>query len=188
MKLPPGLRWVEVDLPGVIDYKQEILREQKPVCELQRLRADLSDVSARRELFARLASLGKRALVVTEGLLIYFSAAEVGAFAIDLADAPSFRPWIVDLVSPGLLRIGQKKTMSQLSASGPSFKFGPKEGPDFLIPYGWTPLEVRSLPENCGGLSSAHARFPPDGCVALIEPRPRFATLVRYLLTRENLR
>jgi len=151
MKLPPGLRWVEVDLPGVIDYKEEILREEKPVCELERLRVDLSDVSARRELFARLASLGKRALVVTEGLLIYFGAAEVGAFAIHLADAPSFQRWIVDLVSPGLLRIGQKKMASQLSGSGASFKFGPKEGPDFFIPYGWIPLDVRSLLKTAAG-------------------------------------
>ena len=72
--------------------------------------------------------------MVTEGLLIYFSAAEVGAFARDLADAPSFQRWIVDLVSPGLLRIGQKKMSQQLSTSGASFKFGPKEGPDFFIP------------------------------------------------------
>jgi O-methyltransferase involved in polyketide biosynthesis len=145
MKLPPTLRWVEVDLPGVIDYKEEILREEKPSCRLERVPMDLSHVSARRALFARLTLQGKKVLVVTEGLLIYFSAAEVGVFARDLADAPSFQRWIVDLVSPGLLHMGQRKMSRQLSESGASFKFGPKEGPDFFVPYGWTPLDVRSL-------------------------------------------
>jgi methyltransferase (TIGR00027 family) len=145
MKLPPALRWVEVDLPGVIDYKENILREERPSCQLERVRVDLSNVSARRKLFARLTSQGKKALAVTEGLLIYFSPAEVGVFARDLADAPSFQRWIVDLVSPGLLRLGQKKMSEQLRESGAAFKFGPKEGPDFFLPYGWTPLDVRSL-------------------------------------------
>jgi hypothetical protein len=32
----------------------------------------------------------------------------------------------------------------QLAQSGASFKFGPKEGPGFFVPYGWTPADVRS--------------------------------------------
>ena len=62
MPLPSSLRWVEVDLPGILDYKEEILRGEKPVCALERVRLDLSDIPARRALFRRLGSAAKRAL------------------------------------------------------------------------------------------------------------------------------
>jgi len=30
MALPPALEWVEVDLPGIVSYKEEILASEKP--------------------------------------------------------------------------------------------------------------------------------------------------------------
>ena len=56
MSLPTSLHWIEVDLPGILDYKEEILRGEKPACILDRVRLDLSDVAARRQLFAALGS------------------------------------------------------------------------------------------------------------------------------------
>ena len=32
MELPASLRWVEVDLPDILDYKEEILGDATPVC------------------------------------------------------------------------------------------------------------------------------------------------------------
>ena len=144
MSLPASLRWVEVDLPGIIDYKDEILRNEKPKCVLERVRLDLSDVSGRRALFARVGQQGRKILVVAEGLLIYFTPADVGVFARDLAGVPSFQRWIIDLVSPGLLRMMQKEAAPQLAAAGAAFQFGPAEGPNFFVPYGWKPVDVRS--------------------------------------------
>jgi len=37
-----------VDLPALVDYKEEILRDEKPACALERVRLDLADVPARR--------------------------------------------------------------------------------------------------------------------------------------------
>src|SRR3989440_9010020 len=54
MELPNTLRWVEVDLPEILGYKAEILREEKPVCSLERIPLDLADVPARRKLFDEL--------------------------------------------------------------------------------------------------------------------------------------
>jgi methyltransferase (TIGR00027 family) len=144
MVLPGSLKWIEVDLAGILDYKEEILGSEKPVCRLERIRLDLSDVSARRELFSQLGGRSAKTLIITEGLLIYFTADEVGALARDLAAPPSFQRWIADVASPGLLRLLQKNMASQLAQSGASFKFGPKEGPGFFAPYGWTPIDVRS--------------------------------------------
>ena len=43
MDLNSKLRWVEVDFPEIISYKEEILAEEKPRCCLERVRLDLSD-------------------------------------------------------------------------------------------------------------------------------------------------
>src|SRR3989454_9599081 len=144
MALPSSLKWIEVDLPELLTYKEEVLGSEKPACALERVRLDLSNVSARRELFGQLGRKAYKALVVTEGLIIYLTADEVGSLAQDLAGPPSFQRWILDLASPGLLRLLQKNMGRQLSQGGASLKFGPKEGPEFFMPYGWKPADVRS--------------------------------------------
>src|SRR5919109_3685118 len=77
MALPPSLRWVEVDLPEILDYKEQVLRGAKPVCALERVRLDLSNHDARRGLFARLGREATNVLAVSEGLLIYLMRDEV---------------------------------------------------------------------------------------------------------------
>lgn len=143
MKLPASLQWIEVDLPGILAYKEEILANEKPTCSLERIRLDLADVNARRALFANLSQRAKKILVLTEGLLIYLSAEEVAALAKDLASGGSFRRWIMDLSSPGLLKMMQKTTGKRLSEIGAPFKFAPAEGPEFFSPLGWQPMEVK---------------------------------------------
>ena len=151
MQLPPSLRWVEVDLPEILDYKERVLRNEKPVCVLERIRLDLSDVSGRSALFGRLGESGKRALIITEGLMIYLTAEAAGKLAADLAVPASFHFWIVDIASPGLLRMLRKRVAAQLSQAAP-FKFAPEEGPPFFEQYGWRPVEVRSLLKNAAKL------------------------------------
>ncbi len=126
MNLPPSLQWIEIDLPGILDYKEEILREDQPVCGLERIRLDLSDVIARREVFADLSKRGNKALLVSEGLIVYFGAEEVGAFAKDIAAPPSFQRWVTDLCSPGLLKLLKDKMGTQMGDSA-VLKFAPPE-------------------------------------------------------------
>src|SRR6266853_6831672 len=122
-----------------------------PLCALERIRLDLSDVRGRRELFARLAQTAKRALIITERLVIYLAADAVSELATDLAAQPSFASWIVDIASPGLLRMLRKRMASQLTQAAP-FKFAPQEGPAFFERYGWKPIEVQSLLKNAARL------------------------------------
>ncbi len=145
MALPPSLQWVEVDLPGILDYKEEILGSEKPVCALERIRLDLADGNARRELFERLGKRAKKVLVVTEGLLGYLSEDEAGSLAVDLAHPASFQRWVLDIGSPALMRMIQKRLNPQLNKAGAPIKFGPQEGPDFFNRYGWNPTDVRSV-------------------------------------------
>lgn len=145
LALPSSLQWIEVDLPEILTYKEEVLAGEKPVCALERIRLDLTNLGARRELFGELAGRAAKCLIITEGLLIYFTEDEVRSLAQDLAEPPSFERWLLEVASPGLLRLLQKRMGSQLSQAGAPFKFGPKEGPKFFTRYGWKPLEVRSF-------------------------------------------
>jgi methyltransferase (TIGR00027 family) len=145
MALPASLQWIEVDLPEILAYKEGILANEKPSCALQRIRLDLSDGIARRMLFADLNRRANKILVLTEGLIIYLGAEETAALAKDLAAGSHFERWLLDLASPGLLRMMQRTTGKQLSKVGAPFRFAPAEGPAFFTPHGWEPLEVRSL-------------------------------------------
>jgi methyltransferase (TIGR00027 family) len=144
MQLAPSLQWIEVDLPEILAHKEEILRGEKPVCSLERVRLDLSDVPARRELFARLGRQSRKALVISEGLVVYLSSDEVALLAQDIATQPSFRSWILDMVSPKLLATLQKRMTSNLKEAAP-FKFAPVEGPAFFAKFGWSVVEANSL-------------------------------------------
>jgi len=152
LPLPASLRWVEVDLPAILDDKESALRGEAPACRLERVRLDLADVTARRALFESLGRTARRALVITEGLLIYLPPDGVAALARDLAVPASFQDWVLEVVSPGLLRMMQRKLGRQLDTARAPFLFGPPEGPGFFVPHGWRPAEVRSMLQTARGL------------------------------------
>jgi methyltransferase (TIGR00027 family) len=144
MDLPASLKWVEVDLTAMIDYKEEILGQEKPRCALERVRLDLADVAGRRALFQKLGSSARKILVITEGLLVYLTRDEVSALGRDLAAQNNFCDWGIDLCSPGLLKTLQKN-LAALSEAGSPLKFGPEEGPEFFNASGWKAVEVYSM-------------------------------------------
>lgn len=157
MTLPPSLKWIEVDLPGILNEKEEILRDDKPVCELERIRVDLANADERRKLFAELGQRAKKTLILTEGLTIYLDAAQVTELAKDLASIPSFHHWVTDLVSPRLLTIMMRGDVGQtLSKAGSPFKFAPTEGPAFFAQFGWKPIESQSMI----AIAKKHGRLP----------------------------
>ena len=145
LQLPATLQWIEADLPEILAYKEERLAGDKPTCQLERVAVNLADVEARRGFFASLANRGKRGVVLTEGLLIYLALEEVAQFARDLAGVTPLQRWLLDMHSPRLLAMMQRKTGKTLQKVGAAFKFGPQEGPDFFVPNGWKPIQIESL-------------------------------------------
>lgn len=145
MALPPTLRWVEIDLPGMISYKEQCLKNEKPACIVERVPLDLADVSARRRVFDEIGRQGSHGLVVTEGLLIYLGAANVGLLAQNLAQVPSFHRWLLELASPGLLAMLQKNWSKRLDEAGARLQFAPEQGPAFFEAHGWRPLQIRGF-------------------------------------------
>ncbi|HEY6808308.1 MAG TPA: class I SAM-dependent methyltransferase [Gemmatimonadales bacterium] len=148
MALPAALRWFDVDLPGMLDYKRAQLANERPVCALEYVAADLTDAAARRALFARVGAAGRRVLVVTEGLLVYLTPAQVTSLARDLHAVPTYQRWLIDLASPLLLQWMARTWGKQLAAGGAPMVFGPAEGTAFFEPLGWRELEYRSMWEE----------------------------------------
>ena len=152
MPLPPDLHWVDVDLPGILNYKTETLKDEKPVCRYEAVTVDLRDLEARRALFTRLGAGAARALVISEGLLIYLTPEQVGSLATDLHAQPTFQEWLIDLASPDLLKRMGKTWGKSVAAGNAPFLFGPAESTEFFRPYGWREAQYRSLWEEANRL------------------------------------
>lgn len=143
LPLPSTLRWIEADLPPMIVWKTEKLADEKPVCRLERVAADLTDAGARRSLFARASEGSRSVLAVAEGLLIYLTPEQVGALADDLHSQPKMRLWLIDIASPALMAILNRKVGKHVSAAGADFRFAPAAGTKFFEPHGWREREFR---------------------------------------------
>jgi len=148
LPLPPTIRWVDVDLPDILAYKQRIIGDAKPVCHYEAIAADLTDAARRHALFTQLGAASQRTLVVTEGLLIYLTAGQVADLATGLHAQPAFRWWLVDLASPRLLKMMARTWGKAVREGNAPFQFAPAEGTDFFRPLGWRTVEFRSTMED----------------------------------------
>jgi O-methyltransferase involved in polyketide biosynthesis len=92
-------------------------------------------------------------------LLIYFTTEEVASLATDLAAQNRFRSWIIDLASPGQLRLMQRTTGKQLSEAGAAFRFGPPEGATFFSRYGWEAKDVQGMLKTAAQCKRAPAEL-----------------------------
>ena len=143
LPLPSSLKWIEVDLPDTLAYKQLLLTNEEPACQLGSIGLDLSNVSLRSDLFARLNRDATRALVLSEGLLVYLPEGEVINMASDLNAQTHFEYWLMDLMSPTSLRMMSDHVGQRFDAACAPLCFAPKDGGDFFRPYGWEPIERR---------------------------------------------
>jgi len=144
MPLPASLRWIDVDLPGITEYKANAMRDEKPVCRYEAIVTNLTDASARTALFARIDSESTTALVITEGLLIYLTADQVGTLARDIHSMRSASWWLLDLASERLLAIMNRYWGRAVAAGNAPFQFAPADGTAFFEKFGWHEIEFRS--------------------------------------------
>ena len=150
LNLPATLQWIEVDLPEILAYKEQLLKDEFPVCRVERIPLDLTDVAQRRRLFTDINTKTDRVLVITEGLLIYLSEPQVAGLAADLSHQPHFCWWLLELASPLLQQQSQRDYGQRLFdlyfASGEAtFLFAPESGNNFFKHYRWEVMEFKSL-------------------------------------------
>lgn len=153
LSLPSSLHWIEVDLPDILSYKEEKLKNEQPACFLELVKMDLSDITTRNALFSRVNTTAKQVLVITEGLLGYLLPEQVTSLAANIHGQPNFRWWLFELLPPSALQIPQKhhlqKRFDQYFANGnATMLFAPEQGAEFFRQYGWKVALLRSFWEE----------------------------------------
>ena len=81
LDLPVDFAWVEADLPGVLAEKAQLLSAETPRCRLTRTAVDLADAGARDAFFDEALDGASKALVLTEGLVMYLEEGDVVALS-----------------------------------------------------------------------------------------------------------
>lgn len=144
LDLPADLRWIDVDLPELFEYKDEILAAEKPACVHKEVRLDLADRELRRALFEQVNANSERVFVLTEGLLAYLEPSAVGELASDLFAQAHFAEWATDLAGPQVLR-RVRSASERLDPEKAKTRFAPAENTRFFLPFGWYEAEYVDL-------------------------------------------
>jgi methyltransferase (TIGR00027 family) len=146
LKLPASIRWIEVDFGEILTEKEQKLALAKPICTLERIRLDITDIAERKRLFADIAKNSKQALVITEGLLSYLSEPQVASIATDIYEQSNLNWWLFELEAADTLqnydKIYARRIFDQYFASGnKTLLFAPTEGISFFQKFGWRVAE-----------------------------------------------
>jgi methyltransferase (TIGR00027 family) len=141
LDLPPDLTWVEADLPKLLAEKTELLADQVPRCRLTRVAVDLSDAAARDAFLDEALAGATKALVLTEGLLMYLEDSDVVGLSASIK-RPEVTWWMFDLAFPALRKMMNKK-MAGMMENAP-FKFAPENGLAYFEDLGWRTVEAES--------------------------------------------
>lgn len=165
LDLPPEFRWVEADLPALLAEKQQLLAGETPRCRLTTHAVDLADAQARGAFLDEELNGASKALVLTEGLLMYLEESDVRALSSAFT-RPEIAWWMLDFAGPGLQKRLNKRSRSMLDSA--PIKFAPANGLAFYEDLGWRPIEIDSV------FSAAHrfGRLPRWMRIAALLPEP----------------
>ena len=92
-------RVMELDAEPVLRFKSRVLADSPPSCPVEHLVADVRQAGAVTCALSSALSAGGRAVVISEGLLVYLSPDELGRLAVGLAELPGDPVWLCDIVS-----------------------------------------------------------------------------------------
>jgi methyltransferase (TIGR00027 family) len=138
----PDFAWVEADLPGLLAEKEQLLADETPRCRLSRHAVDLADPAARDAFLNEELAGVTKALVLTEGLLMYLEDSDVRALSTAFT-RPEVAWWMLDFAGPGLQKRMNKRTRGLLDSA--PFKFAPANGVAYFEHLGWRVVEIHSV-------------------------------------------
>ncbi len=170
MHLPSGIRWIEVDFPDLIESKNAQLLSHTPACNVERIGMDLSNRTSRNELFATIGKKAKNGLVISEGIIPYFSNDAAAQLARDLYGIPSFCHWIHDFDNAGERRKMPASWEKKLTAA--PFLFQVKDWFEFFKQAGW---HAHKIITSANEAEHLHRPFPltfPLGLLMRALPKP----------------
>ncbi len=141
MSLPATLKWIEVDYSSIIDHKNSLLQNEKTKCDLTRIALDLANDEKRKEFLSSSTSRAKKVLVLTEGVVIYLTEAQVAKLANDLFDQPKIEYWITEYFTPAVYKYLKSSVRTKKLQKSP-FQFFPKDWNGFFAANGWVPQTI----------------------------------------------
>jgi methyltransferase (TIGR00027 family) len=168
LDLPSDFPWIEADLPPLLEEKTRLLADQTPRCRLTRVAVDLSDATARDAFLNEALEGATRALVLTEGLLMYLEYQDVVALS-GAIKRPEVAWWMLDFAFPGLKKMMNKK-MAGLFQNAP-FKFAPENGLAYFEDLGWRTVQVESNFEAANRLRRLPMFMRPLAWLPQTDPR-----------------
>ncbi len=150
LDLPVDLRWIEVDFPEMLDYKSRALAADPPRCRVERLACDLNDASHRCRLYDAIGP--DRALMITEGLLMYLPEGTVKALAAEPPEHCGIHHWLLEAYSNAMMR---------MTPAGSRQRFHGLRAPDHLEGE-----EILSVARERGWTVAARKSFTRDAWLA----------------------
>ncbi|MFF0487590.1 class I SAM-dependent methyltransferase [Nocardia sp. NPDC004068] len=131
LPLPADLTWIETDLPDLIAEKETLLTDETPRCRLIRTALDVTDIVAVATLLDTIAD--RRALVLTEGLLMYLPEPAVAALSTTL-HRPKVQ-WCLDFSTAGVANLMTNRNEDLLQRA--PWIFLPPNGIAYFETQGW---------------------------------------------------
>jgi len=146
LPLPASFNWIEVDLPGILEYKEKKLAGVQPVCDLKSAKMNLADTQSARSLFREVNERNEKVLILSEGLLAWLSRDDVANLAKSLHEQTGFTWWLMDIMTAALSQwLAQVGWNKATDAGNAKMQFAPEEGPAFFVPFGWDVAEKLSM-------------------------------------------
>lgn len=166
LDLPESLVWIEADYPRIVEFKENLLSNEKPRFQLERVKLDLASLPERRKMLASVNARAKKMLVLTEGVVPYLSLEEAASLADDLRTLDRALYWIVEYISAQASKYRNRGRMGQLMQKAP-FKFAPEDWFGFFEAHGWRSREVRYLVDE-GKRLHRPIKLPPVLALAFL--------------------
>jgi methyltransferase (TIGR00027 family) len=142
LDLPAGLPWIELDLPALVEEKDQALAGEQPRCRLTRRPVDLTDGAARQAALADAVQDAQHTLVITEGLLLYLDEPDVAALCAELR-RPEVAWWVADVIGPAIVAMSTKAKLRGRLENAP-LTFGPVAGVGYFERLGWAVDSVQT--------------------------------------------
>jgi len=149
LDLKPDLRWIEVDFPEILDYKERLMSKEKPRCRRERFTADLNVPSQRHAMYE--AASPQPALMITEGLLMYLPAGTVEALAAESWNQCGIAHWLSDITTSAFSQaLGGGDTMKAIRHVQAADCLKGEQILEVLDRHGWATTARRSYITDVG--------------------------------------
>ncbi len=173
LSLPSDVRWIELDFPEVIEFKNDKLKDQTANCELERIAVDLSDRSECVRIFSEINDRSGSAIILTEGVIPYLTEELVSSLAKDIHHQPNFELWIAEYYAPEMYARYQSPGFKNLLGDAP-FRFFPANWFSFFENNGWNRKEIQYLHD----VAAKHNRK---------FPLPWWASVIRTIIGEKRM-